>query len=244
MSQLCCRLQSLDPHKCEASLECAQLPRRTRRSRSSFEWGLVHCAMPGRAEVCVAKIALRHGGHFNRDVTLPSLNFFKARGWCQPPWLGFGESWQATSQKSTSMTRQQNGAGRGAIYRSWEIGRWQVHCIDQSPWLGNGKVQEVCLLLFLECHFHGCALGYNLNVNPVLGINAKMRFLAQTKGRRERERKRKGKGERFPFSFPFPFLFLSLRPFVCAKNRIFAFIPNPVLKRTYFPGLNQRGRPY
>ena len=23
----------------------------------------------------------------------------KARGWCQPPWLGFGESWQATSQK-------------------------------------------------------------------------------------------------------------------------------------------------
>ena len=31
----------------------------------------------------------------------------KARGWCQPPWLGFGESWQATSQKSTSMTRRQ-----------------------------------------------------------------------------------------------------------------------------------------
>ena len=31
----------------------------------------------------------------------------KARGWCQPPWLGFGESWQATSQKSTSVTRRQ-----------------------------------------------------------------------------------------------------------------------------------------
>ena len=31
----------------------------------------------------------------------------KARGWCQLPWLGFGESWQATSQKSTSMTRRQ-----------------------------------------------------------------------------------------------------------------------------------------
>ena len=31
----------------------------------------------------------------------------KARGWCQPTWLGFGESWQATSQKSTSVTRRQ-----------------------------------------------------------------------------------------------------------------------------------------
>ena len=30
----------------------------------------------------------------------------KARGWCQPPWLGFCETWQATNQKSTSMTRR------------------------------------------------------------------------------------------------------------------------------------------
>ena len=32
---------------------------------------------------------------------------FKARGWCQPPWLGFCWNWQAISQKSTWLNRRQ-----------------------------------------------------------------------------------------------------------------------------------------
>ena len=46
---------------------------------------------------CICKIHLH----------ITSTHRYKARGWCQPPWLSFGESWQATSQKSTSMTRRQ-----------------------------------------------------------------------------------------------------------------------------------------
>ena len=33
--------------------------------------------------------------------------FIYARGWCQPPWLGFGCSWQAISLKNTSSNRRQ-----------------------------------------------------------------------------------------------------------------------------------------
>ena len=45
----------------------------------------------------------------------------KARGWCQPLWLGSGWNWRAISQKSTSLNRRQYSKQLQKILRWWVV---------------------------------------------------------------------------------------------------------------------------
>ena len=71
-------------------------------------WSTFRCGKD-TCDLCLTLERFR-ASHFTDRITyrlsiklIRNLEFhaikLKARGWCQPPWLGLGESWQATSQK-------------------------------------------------------------------------------------------------------------------------------------------------